>query len=84
MSLEIDLSQVSEVLLNNGWHDVRKGSFEVDASEYVSPGCIAAGGLGGNGSKAGGPGFRFEEATREPSTVAGPLTSILAVRCGPK
>jgi hypothetical protein len=85
MSLEIEVGEVSEVLLSNGWHDVRLGSFEVDAVEYVSPGRIAAGALGGNGAKAGGPGFKFEETTREPPTVvAGPLTSILAVRCGPK
>ena len=64
--------RVVAVLLADGWHQVVHGSFSVGAL--------------GLGAEAGldVPGFCFEEADNgnlhRPAALAGPLTSILAVR----
>jgi hypothetical protein len=64
--------RVIAVLLADGWHRIVPGSFR-------------AGPLGfGAGADYGVPGFRFEEADAgspyQPTALAGPLDSIIAVR----
>jgi hypothetical protein len=65
-------AQVVAVLLADGWHHVARGSFSV--------GPLAL----GTGTGLGGLGFRFEEADtgspHKPTSLAGPLDSIIAVR----
>jgi hypothetical protein len=66
---------VVAVLLADGWHRIVRGSFSV-------------GPLGlGPGPDPGVPGFRFEEADTgspyQPTVLAGPLDSIIAIRQGP-
>ena len=65
-------AKVAAVLLADGWHRVVRGSFTVGA-------------LGlDDGADPDTPGFCFEEADNgspyRPAALAGPLTSILAVR----
>jgi hypothetical protein len=65
-------AQVAAVLLADGWHQVTRGSFSVGPL-----------GLGAH-TNLGGLGFRFEEADagslHRPTSLAGPLDSIIAVR----
>jgi hypothetical protein len=65
-------TQVAAVLLADGWHHVTRGSFSVGPL-----------GLGAH-TNLGGLGFRFEEADtgslHRPTSLAGPLDSIIAVR----
>ncbi len=65
-------ARVVAVLLADGWHRIVRGSFSV-------------GSLGlGAGPDLGVPGFWFEEADAgspyQPTVLAGPLDSIIAVR----
>jgi hypothetical protein len=64
--------QVTAVLLADGWHQVIRGSFSVGPL-----------GLGAH-TNLGGLGFRFEEADagslHRPTSLAGPLDGIIAVR----
>ena len=64
--------RVVAVLLADGWHRIVPGSFRV--------GPLSFGAEAGPGT----PGFRFEEADAgrpyQPTVLAGPLTSIIAVR----
>jgi len=63
---------VVAVLLADGWHQIVPGSFRV--------GPLSFGAEAGPGT----PGFRFEEADAgspyQPTVLAGPLDSIIAVR----
>jgi len=63
---------VVAVLLTDGWHPIVPGSFTVGSLGY------------GAGPDPGAPGFRFQEADAgrpyQPTTLAGPLDSIIAVR----
>ena len=63
---------VVAVLLADGWHPIVPGSFTVGPLGY------------GAGPDPGAPGFRFQEADAgrpyQPTTLAGPLDSIIAVR----
>jgi len=65
-------ARVVAVLLADGWHRIVSGSFRV--------GPLSFGAEAGPGT----PGFRFEEADAgrpyQPTVLAGPLTSIIAVR----
>ena len=65
-------ARVVAVLLADGWHRIVPGSFRVGPLSFE-----AEAGLGA-------PGFRFEEADAgrpyQPTTLAGPLDSIIAVR----
>ena len=65
--------RVVAVLLADGWHRIVPGSFRV--------GPLSFGAEAGPGT----PGFRFEEEAStgspyRPATLAGPLSSIIAVR----
>jgi len=63
---------VVAVLLADGWHPIVPGSFTVGPLGF------------GAGPDPGAPGFRFQEADAgrpyQPTTLAGPLDSIIAVR----
>jgi hypothetical protein len=69
---EIPAARVVAVLLADGWHRIVPSSFSVGPLGF------------GAGADLGGPGFRFEEADDrrpyQPTVLAGPLDSIIAVR----
>jgi hypothetical protein len=71
-STTIAPAKVVAVLLADGWHRIVPGSFSVGPLGF------------GAGSGPGPLGFRFEEADAgspyRPTTLAGPLGGILAVR----
>lgn len=64
--------RVVAVLLADGWHRIVPGSFRVASLSFEAE------------AGPGTPGFRFEEADAgrpyQPSVLAGPLHSIIAVR----
>ena len=68
----LPIARVVVVLLADGWHRLVRGSFRV--------GPLSFGAEAGPGT----PGFRFEEADAgrpyQPTVLAGPLDSIIAVR----
>jgi hypothetical protein len=65
-------ARVVAVLLADGWHRIVPGSFRVGPLSF------------GAEAGPGAPGFRFEEADAgrpyQPTVLAGPLDSIIAVR----
>jgi hypothetical protein len=65
-------TRVVAVLLADGWHRIVAGSFRVGPLSFEAE------------AGPGTPGFRFEEADAgnpyQPTTLAGPLDSIIAVR----
>lgn len=78
---DLDLADVTAVLLSDGWHEVEHGSFivegtwQVGASQSRETDCVAV------------ARFSFECADRDEfldMTVTGPITSIFAVRVGKK
>jgi hypothetical protein len=64
--------RVAAVLLSDGWHRIVPRSFSVGPLDF------------GVGADLSVPGFRFEEADAgspyQPTVLAGPLDSIIAVR----
>jgi hypothetical protein len=78
MSLDIDTEGVAEVLLSDGWHVVHGKTFELDEFEFTYQGRRVHGG-GDSGVCATGFSFVTDQ---EGSRLAGPLTSILALRYG--
>lgn len=83
MGLSIDVDDVSAVLLADGWHAVKfegqNSSFSIAAYTYVQerPGELSDEEVHPR-SPERQPGFGFQEASGE--WVAGPLSSVLAVR----
>jgi hypothetical protein len=69
---DVAVGRVVEVLLADGWHQVVPGSFRVGPLSFEAE------------AGPGTPGFRFEEADAgrpyQPTVLAGPLQSIIAVR----
>jgi hypothetical protein len=69
---DIAAGRVVAVLLADGWHRIVPGSFSVGPLGF------------GIGTDLGVPGFRFEEADAgrpyQPTVLAGPVDSIIAVR----
>ena len=69
---QIATTTVVAVLLADGWHRIVPGSFSVGTPSF------------GAEAGPGTPGFRFEEADAgrpyQPTVLAGPLDSIIAVR----
>ena len=65
-------ARVVAVLLADGWHQIVPGSFRVGPLSFEAE------------AGPGMPGFRFEEADAgrpyQPTVLAGPLDSIIAVR----
>ena len=65
-------ARVVAVLLADGWHRIVPGSFRVGPLRFEAE------------AGPGTPGFRFEEADAgrpyRPTVLAGPLSSIIAVR----
>ncbi len=78
VSLDIDIEDVAEVLLADGWHVVHDRTFELDDFDFTLAGRRVHGG-GDSGVCATGFRFVTDEAG---SWIAGPLTSILALRHG--
>jgi hypothetical protein len=75
MSLTIDASKVSAVLLADGWYEISDGSFKLDAYEFLSGGrTLLVAGSGKAGSELG---FGFN---CNGNYFRGPLTAVLAVR----
>ena len=70
---QIATTTVVAVLLADGWHRIVPGSFSVGTLSFEAE------------AGPGTPGFRFEEEAStgspyRPATLAGPLSSIIAVR----
>lgn len=80
MSLAIDIDRVSAVLLADGWHSVHERSFDIDSYEFVQGDHLRL--AGGQSALVCATGFAFTEYRGQGNivTVAGPITSILAVR----
>lgn len=79
MSLYIDVNKVEQVLLADGWHVVVDKSFAMDSYEYHYEDFTT---LGGGQSGICATGFEFWEDGMD-CLIAGPMTSILAVRHRP-
>jgi hypothetical protein len=92
MSLAIDVENITNVLLADGWHEVHDASFGTDSYEFVggeatgdSPTLgggqdhIPAAGHRGSTSREhiAAAGFSFTEGDH---VLCGPLTSVLAVK----
>jgi hypothetical protein len=54
MSLAIEVNDVVEVLLPDGWHPVVDGSFEIDGYEFLHEDIVRVGGGGVEGISATG------------------------------
>jgi hypothetical protein len=79
MSLAINPATVGRVLLADGWHDVAPSTFSLDAYEYVEGGDFKL--LSEADAERVGicpSGFRFDDNVTG-WTIAGPLTSVVAV-----
>jgi hypothetical protein len=68
MNIFIDPSLISEILLQDGWHALVPGTLHTGKFALVEP----------NTPPLSTPGFTFHEAGA--GTIAGPLSSVLAVR----
>ena len=85
MSLAIDVTRVTHVLLADGWHEVADGSFTVAPYEFARPAGTGANDrdfvvLYNSGNMGTDPmGFEFTEA-RTSALISGPLMSVIAVR----
>lgn len=75
MSLAIDIGRVTAVLLVDGWHEIRGGTFNLDAYEFQQEDASVH---GAGDSRVCATGFSFKSGADE--FMAGPLTAILAVR----
>ena len=76
MSLALDPSRVTAVLIGLTWYPVRDRSFELDAYEWIwGPDFVGATAYGGTLPSVG---FRFVNDDTG-TLVAGPLTSVIAV-----
>jgi hypothetical protein len=82
VTLAIEVDDVVEVLLADGWHRVADKSFELDSYEYIH-GTDSRGEFvmrhGGGQSGISATGFVFKEEGQD-ALIYGPLTAILAVR----
>ena len=85
MSLAIDVTGVTHVLLVDGWHEVAHESFTVARYEFRRPAHAGADdrdfAVLYNSSNMGTDpmGFEFTEA-RTSALISGPLMSVIAVR----
>ena len=77
MSLNIDIDDINEVLLADGWYSVHDQSFVLDSYEYMWQGDAVHGG-GESGICSTGFSFKVDNGTK----ITGPLTAVLAVRTG--
>jgi hypothetical protein len=88
MSIYLQVDDIIGVLLADGWHVVSDASFYLDAYEFVTGSEGAADDdddpeLLYNGESQGcSTGFEFVDPVGD--RIAGPLTSILAVRRAPQ
>jgi hypothetical protein len=75
MGLGIDIAKIRAVLLPSGWMDIKPGSFEIGAYEFLDENSVVVAGPPGG---AGSSGFRFRDANG--NSVCGPVASIMALR----
>ena len=68
MNIFVDPALISEILLQDGWHVVVPGTLKTGKYALAEP----------NTPSPSTPGFAFREASG--AAIAGPLSSILAVR----
>lgn len=82
VSLALEVDDVTEVLLGDGWHSVSGESFIIDSFEFVWGDELVH---GGGQSDVCAAGFRFNVCDDDGriTTMAGPLTAILAVSTEP-
>lgn len=90
MSLHINVDKITQVLLADGWHDVSRGTFVIDAYEFMdaepdSPDHDAFVLLGGGrDGLITSHGFEFVEKKHLSEggdvVTTGPMTAVLAVR----
>jgi hypothetical protein len=84
MSLAIEMSDVTAVLLADGWHEVAEDSFYIDSYEYVDsyPAHLDRDPLvvlgGGREPLIPATGFTFRDT--DGALIYGPMTSIIAVK----
>jgi len=84
VSLAIDVDNVTEVLLADGWHVVLRDSFDLDSYEYISANEYQRERddftllHGGGNSGICSIGFSF--LTGAHTRMAGPLSAVLAVK----
>lgn len=76
MSLNIDIDDVSAVLLADGWHPVAGQSFDLDSYEFKRGDLRLLGG----GACPGVPHTGFSFLDEDGDRIDGPLTALLAVR----
>jgi len=76
MSLAIGVSDVTHVLLADGWHAVADNSFWLDAYEFLD---LPIPGTSPDLMYGNGTGFLFEDAEGG-GLVMGPIASVLAVK----
>jgi hypothetical protein len=78
MSLEIQVETILRVLLPDGWHNVKKGSFHTDAYEFVEgqdKALVAGGGQFG----VSATGATWLEPPSPERRYSCPLSAIIAV-----
>ena len=82
MSLDIDVARVRGLLLqpDGQWHEVREGSFHLDAYEFSDGDYLALGGGDCSGVPATGATWLEKDQDGQEWFVFCPLTSIGAVR----
>lgn len=76
MSLAIDLDDVTEVLLSDGWHPVAGRTFYLDSYEFKWDAEFVL--SGGQCDHVPSTGFSFE--TDGGQRISGPLTAVLAIK----
>lgn len=82
MSLSLEPENVTALLLADGWHEAIPGTLFFDAYEFIDPNNEKITGI----LFSGGLGFEFSEIVRpdaDPTQIAGPVSSILAIRHEP-
>jgi hypothetical protein len=76
MSLAIDITVISEVLIANEWISVQPGTFRLDKYEFVQEGTTAKV-QPGTGNSMTALGFTFRSGS---ANYAGPMASIRAIK----
>jgi hypothetical protein len=78
MSLSIDLTDVEELLLDDGWHRVRDFSFDVDTYEFIDARAHRTLAAGGDAEHLSRTGATWTEP--DGAVIVCPLSSIRAVK----
>jgi hypothetical protein len=76
MSLDIEVGNVDQVLLADGWHRVANQSFDLDSYEFFHDGRTLMGG----GQVHGVPSTGATWTERDGNVIVCPVTAVLAVK----